>query len=87
MENLEDAAKDAANRWNDRITAKEEMREIAFEMLKTKNMTQVAKIIGISRTSLYYFLYGKHGKAHTLARKNDTDLRLHDAELQLRESA
>lgn len=71
MENLEEAAQIAAQRWKAREAAKDEIRVIAIELLKDKNMTEVAKIVGISRTSLYYFLYGRDGKANSAIHANE----------------
>lgn len=87
MENLEEAAQIAAARWKDREEAKDEIRAIALELLKNKNMTEVAKIVGISRTSLYYFLYGRDGKANTTIHPNDRNVPVHDGTRDLRKSA
>lgn len=87
MENLEEAAHSAAERWKDRAAAKKEIREIALELLKTKSMTEVARIVGVSRTSLYYFLYGRDGKANSTIHANVTNLSVHDGARDLRESA
>lgn len=87
MENLEEAARLAAERWKGRTKAKDELREIAFALLKEHNMTQVAKMLDMSRTSLYYLLYGQHGKAFSAALAHEQNLRVHDAELETRKSA
>lgn len=87
MENLEEAAQVAAARWKGREDAKDEIRAIALQLLKTNNMTQVARIVGISRTSLYYFLYGRDGKANAAHHTNDRNISVHDDALDLRESA
>lgn len=87
MENLEEAAQIAAARWKDREEAKEEIRAIALQLLKTKNMTEVAKIVGVHRTSLYYFLYGRDGKANATIHTNGKNLPVHDASYELRKSA
>lgn len=87
MENLEEAAQFAAARWKDRSGAKDEIRAIALELLKTKNMTEVAKLVGISRTSLYYFLYGRDGKANSPIHANGANLPTYDDASDLRESA
>lgn len=83
MENLEEAAQIAAARWKDRDDAKEQIRVIALEMLKNKNMTEIAKIVGISRTSLYYLLYGRHGKANATIHTNVRNLPTHDESVHL----
>lgn len=94
MENLEEAAQIAAGRWKDRDAAKDEIRTIALKLLENnKNMTEVAKIVGISRTSLYYFLYGRDGKAagnaktSTIIHPHERDLPTHDGSRDLRKSA
>jgi DNA-binding phage protein len=87
MENLEEAAQIAAMRWKARESAKDEIRAIALELLKNKNMTEVARIIGISRTSLYYFLYGRDGKANSVIHPNERNLPVYDGPSDLRESA
>lgn len=87
MENLEDAAKDAAARWKSRKDAKTEIREYAMELLKTKTMTETARIIGVSRTSLYYFLYGRDGKTKSTRRTYDPNLSVSDGTQQYRKSA
>lgn len=76
MDNLEEAARNAAARWNDRDKAKDEMRKYAMLLLEKydDNMTQVAKIIGVSRTSLYYFLYGRDGKTKPAQRAHEPSL-------------
>lgn len=63
MESSEDAAKEAAARWQDRKLAKDELRQIVMELAKTKNMTEISVITGIKRTTLYYFVYGRKGKS------------------------
>lgn len=87
MENLEDAARSAADRWKARDTAKEEIRRLALELLKTKNMTETSNIIGISRTSLYYMLYGRDGKTQSARAAHEADLQLSAEVEYLRESA
>lgn len=87
MENLEDAAKDAAARWNARKDAKDEIRQLALELIKTKTMTEAALIIGVSRTSLYYFLYGRDGKTKSSRYAHDADLPISPGAQQLRKSA
>lgn len=88
MENLEEAAQIAAARWRDREEAKDEIRAIALKLLESnKNMTEVAKIVGISRTSLYYFLYGRDGKANSAHNTNGHNLPTHDGPSDLRKSA
>lgn len=87
MENLEEAAQIAAARWKAREDARDEICEIALQLLKTKNMTEVARIIGISRTSLYYFLYGRDGKANSTIHTNGSNLPTHVSELDVRKSA
>lgn len=87
MENLEEAAQIAAARWKAREDAKDEIRVIAVELLKSKNMTEVARIVGISRTSLYYFLYGRDGKSAGTGKTNtshnahERNLSAHDGTL------
>lgn len=88
MESLEDAARDAAARWNNaRKDVKDEIRMYALELLKTKSMTEVARIIGVRRTSLYYFLYGRDGKTKSARLAHDTGLSVHDGSRELRKSA
>lgn len=88
MESLEDAARDAADRWNSaRKDVKNEIRMYALELLKTKKMTEVARIIGVRRTSLYYFLYGRDGKTKSTLLAHDADLSVHDRSRELRKSA
>lgn len=87
MESVEDAARDAANRWNARKDAKAEVRQLAEKLLETKTMTETATIIGISRTSLYYFLYGRDGKNKSARRANEASLPVHDGDREFRESA
>jgi len=88
MENLEEAAQIAAQRWKDRELAREEIRTIALKLLKTNmSMTEVARTVGISRTSLYYFLYGRDGKANSPIHSNDRNLSVHDESSDLRKSA
>jgi DNA invertase Pin-like site-specific DNA recombinase len=88
MENLEDAAKEAAARWNARKDAKAEIRQLVLELKQNgKTMTDIAIIVGVSRTSLYYFLYGRDGKTKSARRTNDVDLPISDGTQQLRKSA
>lgn len=87
MENLEDAAREAAHRWNARKDAKEEIRQLALELIKTKTMTEAAEIIGISRTSLYYFLYGRDGKNKSARRTYETGVPVHAGDRGIQESA
>lgn len=87
MENLEDAARDAAIRWKARNSAKEEIRLLALELIQTKTMTEVADIIGVRRTSLYYFLYGRDGKNKSARRTNGAGVSVHAGARDVRESA
>jgi len=87
MESLEDAARNAAIRWKGRTGAKDDIRRLALELVKTKTMTEVAEIIGVRRTSLYYFMYGRDGKNKSSTRKNDTGLSTHVDDRDLRESS
>lgn len=88
MENLEEAAQIAAARWRGREEAKDEIRAIALKLLAAnKNMTEVAKIVGVSRTSLYYFLYGRDGKANSTHHAHDRHLPTHDEPGDYRKSA
>lgn len=87
MESLEDAARNAASRWQARKGAKDDIRRLALELIKTKTMTEVAEIIGVRRTSLYYFLYGRDGKNKSTSRKNATGLSTHVVDRDYRESA
>lgn len=88
MENLEEAAQIAAQRWKDREVAKDEIRAIALKLLNTNmSMTEVARTVGISRTSLYYFLYGRDGKANSALHSNERNLPVHDESSDLRKSA
>lgn len=87
MENLEEAARSAAERWKDRDKAKEELRVILIELKKTRNMSQISEIIGIQRTTLYYFLYGRDGKTNSTRRSHEHNLSVHDGSWDLRKSA
>lgn len=56
------AAQQAAQRWRASKDARDDLRVIILELLKTKNMTEISRITGIKRTTLYYFIWGRSGK-------------------------
>lgn len=89
MEDLEETARAAADLWSGRKAAKEEMRRHALALLDKHNgnMTKVSEIMGVSRTSLYYVLYGKHGKANATNQSNDSSVRVYAVEGDERKSA
>lgn len=71
MSPLEEAARKAGERWKDgRDKAKAELREYIPQLLHAgKNMTEIADILQISRTTLYYMLDGRDGKRARRGRK------------------
>lgn len=87
MDNLEEAAQIAANRWKSREEAKEDIRKYALELLKTMSMTEVSRKLEIHRTSLYYLLYGRNGKNVTPRHAHDPDISAYDGAGDLRKSA
>lgn len=62
MSGIEEAARQAAERWRDRDLAKRDLREAVEVLLTFRSMSEIAEIINIPRTTLYYFMYGRGGK-------------------------
>lgn len=67
MDEWEVAAQQAAARWRDRDVVRTELRVVLLEMLKRKSMSDLAKITGLKRTTIYYIIYGRAGKLHDAA--------------------
>lgn len=64
MDEWEVAAQAAAVPWTNRNQAREQLRELLVKMLEEKSMSEISRITGIKRTTLYYILYGRAGKLH-----------------------
>lgn len=65
MTDMEVLARQAAQRWQDRTSAKDELRLWINELLKDHTMSEIAEMIDIKRTTLYYFMYGRNGKRNS----------------------
>lgn len=63
---LDDELKEACANWRNSETdskeAKERLVSVLVEKLKDYNITQLAVMTGINRTTLYYMMFGKEGK-------------------------
>lgn len=59
---LKEACADWRNSENGSKEAKERLVTILIEKLQDYNITQLAVMTGINRTTLYYMMFGKEGK-------------------------
>lgn len=62
MDEREVAVQTAASPWTNKGEARLKLRELIEEMLETTTMSEISRITGIKRTTLYYILYGRNGK-------------------------
>jgi len=58
----EEELKGATENWQNSRKSYDELVDMLRSSLETYNMTELSKITGINRTTMYYWLFGREGK-------------------------
>jgi hypothetical protein len=88
---IEQQAWEVAQRWREidakRDAIRDELLSIVEKLLEKYTMSQVAEIVGIKRTTLYYVLWGKDGRPQKIVSRRPFDHSIPVSVEQLREIA